>query len=920
MVATEVPVAHRPTGTVTFLFTDIEGSSVLWEEHPEAMKSALAVHDSVIRGAIEVHRGYVFATGGDAFAAAFDSPPDALLAAIESQRGLAAEQWGSTGPLRVRMALHTGVAEERDGDYFGPPLNRCARLLGAGHGGQVLSTRATADLFGDDLPPGVELIDLGEQRLRDLARPEHIVAVVHPALPTDLPPLRTLGAVPHNLPVQLTSFVGRDQELAEADKLLAGCRLLTLTGVGGAGKTRLSLQLAAAAIEDHPDGAWLVELAPVADPAVVPAVIAEVLGVKEEPSRSTLDSLVAHLRSRQLLLILDNCEHLTDVAADLADQMLRACPELRILATSREMLGVPGEVAFQVRSMATPAPDEIDPAGFRRYDAIRLFEERAAVVRPDFRVTADNAGAVATVCRRLDGIPLAVELAAARVRMLTPDQIAVRLDDRFRLLTGGSRTVLPRQQTLEAAIDWSYELLDKPERLVFDRLSVFAGGFTLEDAEQVCSDDELDAIEVFDIIARLNEKSLVAIDSDAAENRRYRMLETLRQYAAKKLAGSGTGDAVRRRHAEHFTEVAAGCDLQGSGQEESLARLEADHDNLRAALRWCLESGEIETGLRLGFEIWYFWHIKGLWSEGLDWLDRLLAAGPEAAPSLRARALHAAGTLTSGLGQLGGAAVRLEEALAITRELGELDRTGAALNNLASTLQARGDYAGAHALFEEVWELGLAHDHFGQPAVVMQNLGWSATTLGSTDEAEAWHRRALEFSRKHDLPFGEAGARFGLAVVAYVRGELERADEFIGDALSIVRRIGARPFLGGGLIASAGVAQVIGDLERAAAELMEALPIVREIDSSAQAAWWLRNAARVHADAGRHERAALLLGADEAIRGESVVMPWDRTPLEVCIAQTMAALGGDAYRSAKTAGRQLTRAEALATGLEDLAG
>jgi non-specific serine/threonine protein kinase len=718
--------------------------------------------------------------------------------------------------------------------------------------------------------------------------------------------------------VQLTSFVGRDQELAEADKLLAGCRLLTLTGVGGAGKTRLSLQVAADAIDEFNDGAWLVELAPVADPELLPNTVAQVLGVKRQPERTIIDDLTAHLQQRRLLLILDNCEHLTAAAAGLSDQLLRHCPDLKIMATSREMLGVPGEVAYLVRSMATPDPDDVEPSGLRRFDAIRLFEERATVVQPEFRVTADNAAAVATVCRRLDGMPLAVELAAARIRLLTPAQIASRLDDRFRLLTGGSRTVLPRQQTLEAAIDWSYELLDKPERLLFARLSVFAGGFTLEDAEHVCADEDLDAIEVLDLVSHLADKSLVVVDADFPGGARYRMLETLRQYAEKKLAGSGIADTVRHRHAEHFATAVATVRREDIQQEHQLARLTADHDNIRAALRWCAESGRIETGLRLAYGVWYFWHVRGFWREGLDWFDRLLDTGQPVAPAIRARALHAAGTIASTLGDLEGAAERLEAAIAFSREMGEWDRVAASLNNLAAVLESRGDYGGARALYEEALALSDESEVDRQREVVLQNLGWTAATLGELDEAEDRFGQALRLAREKGLPVQVSGAMLGMSLVTFLRGDHDGSVRLIENAMDELRGIEAVPFQAGALIALAGAQVVRGDTEKARAALIEAYPLVRELDSPTHIAWWLRNTARFDALVGRHDLAAPLLGAEASIRGETIVALWDRPYLDACIESVRDALGDETFGQAFAAGVRLDRAEALDTGFTGL--
>ena len=484
-----------PTGTVTFLFTDIEGSTRLWEEQPESMTDALARHDRILRSAIEEQNGYVFTTAGDAFAAAFVLPRDAAEASLQAQRALSSSD--GLDELRVRMALHVGAAEERDGDYFGPTLNRCARILAAGHGGQILASLAIEQVAGDDLPEGVTLTDLGEHRLKDLSRPERIFQLDHPDQRTDFPSLLSLDALPNNLPVQLTTFVGRDQQLQELVHLVREHRLLTLTGVGGSGKTRLATQAAADVIDDFPDGAWMIELAPVADTQLVPQAVASGLGVSAgtvgAQARSTIEAVADFLAPRRLLLILDNCEHLLDAAARLTDRLLARAPGLHIVATSREGLGIGGERIWQTPSLDVGDEWDTDQEWSEQanWEAVRLFAERSMDVQPAFELTEATVPRVVDICRRLDGMPLAIELAAARTRMLSVDQINERLDDRFRLLTGGSRTALPRQQTLLATVEWSYDLLSDAETLLFDRLAAFRGGFTLEAAEAVCSGEGL---------------------------------------------------------------------------------------------------------------------------------------------------------------------------------------------------------------------------------------------------------------------------------------------------------------------------------------------------------------------------------------------------------------------------------------------
>src|SRR5581483_10883580 len=526
-------MAQPPTGTITFLFTDIEGSSQLWERHPEAMRLALAKHDTILREACETRGGFVFKTIGDAFCVAFDTAHTAFIAALEAQRLLNGESWDQTGPLKVRMALHTGPAEHRDRDYFGPALNRVSRLLAAAHGGQTLLSLPTEELVRDQLPDGVRLRDLGERRLRDLTRPERIYQLVADDLPSEFPSLRSLESVPNNLPAQLTTFVGREREMAEVKRLLNATHLLTLTGAGGTGKTRLSLQVAADVLEQFPDGVWLVEFATIDDPALVPELVAAALNVRQEPDQSLVITLTNFLRAKNVLLILDNCEHVVTACARLAETLLRASSNLRILASSREPLAIAGETAWPLPALSLPeeywrnirgGDDAIERLA--QFESVRLFIDRARAARPAFILTNENVITVAQICSRLDGIPLAIELAAARVKVLSLSQIAERLDDRFRLLTSGSRTALPRQQTLRALIDWSYDLLSESERKLLQRLSVFARGRTLEAIEAVCSGEGIEDFEIVDLLTQLVDKSLVSVEKSPGKEARYYITES----------------------------------------------------------------------------------------------------------------------------------------------------------------------------------------------------------------------------------------------------------------------------------------------------------------------------------------------------------------------------------------------------------
>ena len=596
-------MAQLPTGTVTFLFTDVEGSTRLWEEQPAAMAAALPRHDEILRAAVELHDGFVVKSTGDGVHAVFAAADDAVAAAIDAQLALTREPWPDGLPLRVRMGVHTGEAELRDGDYYGTTTNRAARLMAVAHGGQILCSLATLGLVRDAPIDGVGFTDLGEHGLRDLAHPERLFQVTHKELPQEFPALRSLGAYPTNLPQQLTTFVGREREVAEVAEALRQSRAVTLTGVGGVGKTRLALQVAAAVLPRFRDGAWLCELGPVRDADAVPDVVAASVGAPPPQGRSTVAGLLDHLQGKQTLLVLDNCEHVIGVVADLVREIAARCPRVSMLATSREGLGVAGERLVVVGSLPLPQVGAGVTVALQS-EAVRLFAERAAAVRPGFTVDAGSVAAVVEICRRLDGIPLAIELAAARTRALTPAEIAQRLGERFRLLTGGSRTAVERHQTLRAAVDWSYDLLHDQERAVLRRLAVFAGGFDLEAAESVTSGDGVEPFDVLDRLEGLVDKSL-ALATQVGVMTRYRLLETIRQYAAERLDEAGEANEVRRRHATYFLRFAerAGPHLRGAGNVTWSHRVWNDLENLRAALTWLVECGDADGALRLVAEL-----------------------------------------------------------------------------------------------------------------------------------------------------------------------------------------------------------------------------------------------------------------------------------------------------------------------------
>ena len=657
--------------TLTFLFTDIEGSTPLWDTRPAAMGAATERHNALLREAITRHGGHAFRVVGDAFCVAFSDATSAVLAAVDAQRALSAQCWDDT-PIHVRMGLHSGAVEDAEDEIFrGPTLARAARVMSAAHGGQMLLTAATVALLERTAPPGGALSDLGDHTLRGFARPERLYQLMVAGLRSEFPPIRTQEAMRTNLPPSLTLFVGRSQALAQVRDQVRKSRMVTLIGSGGTGKTRLSLEAASELVANFPDGVWLVELAPLADAALIPHAIAAVLGARAEGDTPPMTLIESTLRGKRALLLLDNCEHVVDEAASVAQTLLRALPQLHLLASSREALSVEGETVYRVPSLTMPGSDSPPtPADVTASEAGQLFVDRARSVAPAFTLTEHNAVAVAQVCRRLDGIPLAIELAAARLTALSVEELARRIDDRFRLLTGGRRTALPRQRTLRALVDWSYELLSADERSVLNTLAVFAGGFSLDAAERVCAADALSEITVLDAVEHLVAKSLLIAEQQQETETRYRLLETIRQYASEKLVECGQADAARRRHFVYFQNLAesAAKVLQGPLALEWLDRLDAEHDNLRAALDW---SGDAEPAdyARLAGTLRKFWDVRGHFTEGWARLERALALRT-ARDEVRLNALIGAGVLAYRLDYTQRSDDILGEAIALARELG----------------------------------------------------------------------------------------------------------------------------------------------------------------------------------------------------------------------------------------------------------
>lgn len=789
---------HAPSGNVTFLFTDIERSSQLWEMHPQTMGRALAQHDELMRDVFNEYRGFIFKTIGDAFCVAFANALDGARAAVEAQRKLAAATWEETGPLRVRMALHSGEAEQRDGDYFGQTLNRVARVLSAGHGGQTLLSRVTAERVREELPDEVSLRDLGERRLKDLSKPERIFQLVTRDLPTDFPPLRSLEVLPNNLPAQVTTFVGRAREMAEVKRLLETTRLLTLTGTGGTGKTRLSLQVAADVLERFPHGVWLVEFATVSDPLLVPESIANAVDVREEAGRPPLDTLADALRTRRLLLVLDNCEHLISACAQIASALLRRCPELIILASSREPLSIDGETIWPVPPLTVPE-FRLEERGaefdnLSELEAVQLFVERAAAVRPDFALTSTNVRTVAQICSRVDGIPLAIELAAARVKALTLQQILARLDDRFRLLSAGSRSALPRQQTLGSLIDWSYDLLTDAERALFRRLAIFVAGRTVEMAEEVCSGDGVERADVFDLLYALVDKSLLMIEPGEDGESRFTMLESLWDYADEKLNQAGETAKYRTRHLDYFVRFAEENEepLMGPDQVRVLDRVSVEHWNLGYALRWSVESSErIERGLRMASALTRYWEVRSYLTEGREQFQELLQRTDDSmSPIVRARANRGAGRLAWCQDRDEDALRYYAESQRLYEQLGM--RVDAAFVEAfrGFTERNEGHNEEARVLFEHAKLVGETERSERLVATGLSGLGSIATDDGDFTLARQMKERSLAIFRATGDKWIVGLVTWSLAKACISERDFNSARGYLSESIALSRELG----------------------------------------------------------------------------------------------------------------------------------
>ena len=860
-------MASPPTGTVTLLFTDIEGSTRLWEERPEAMRVALARHDDIMRQCIERHNGYVFKTIGDAFCAAFADAAEGVAAAIEAQQTLFDDPWemlndGSESKtqnpkskIKVRMALHVGDPVCRDNDYFGPTVNRVARILSVGHGGQTIISSVVRDRIGGKLPEKVGIVEHGSHRLKDLVAPEALYGLLHPDLPQEFPPLRSLSTHPNNLPAQLTSFIGREKEIREVRELLRSkARLVTLSGPGGTGKTRIALQAAADRVEQYPGGVWWVDLSPIRDSALVMRSAAAALGIGEESGKSAREQVAERLSDLKALIVLDNFEQVLEAAGEVGE-LLAECPSLEILVTSRAVLNLSIEHEYAVPEMPVD-------------DAVTLFVERARSVRAGFELDSATRKSVENICARLDGIPLAVELAAAQVRMLPPAHIEKQLSQRFKILVSPFRDAQQRQKTLGATIDWSYELLSEEERKVFAILSVFVGGFMLESAESL-----YESPDVFLSVIHLREQSLLRADEEGGSPR-FRMLETLREYGLGRLRELGLYDEMVQRHARHFAALAARTRemIRSGQQDEGLDRLSSEIDNLRMAHDWLLTNDAVEEAGRMAVALAAFWEYRGWIQEGRERLNRCLALEAEITdPRVLADVLLEAGWFAYLLSDY-AEAVRLGTRSAeLSRAIGDIDREGDALNNLAVTAYNQGRTQESRTLYERSLEIARQSNNEQKMAVRLCNLGLLTAEEGEFELSRSYLLEARQhYERKNNL-WGKAATLCNLGDLALRSGAWSESELYSLQGLEIFRHLNERRGIAATLTSLAEAARKQDDLGTAEERAKEALQICADLGLRAETTQLLEVLSHVYASRNENLTALYSLAAADSLRSQAGV-------------------------------------------------
>lgn len=910
-----------PSGTVTFLFTDIEGSTKLLQKLGAEYAALLEEQQRLVREACETYSGSVVGTQGDSFFVAFSNALDAIKAVVKTQRALAIHVWPGGVNVRVRMGLHTGKAQISSSNYVGLDVHRAARIVAAAHGGQVLLSQRTYELVKGNLPKGVTLRDLGEHRLKDLRQPKHLHQLVITGLPADFPPIKSLDSRLNNLPIQLTSFVGREQELGELKKLIEDARLVTLRGAAGSGKTRLALQVAAEMTGHFHNGVFFIALAPITDPGLVASTIAQALGLTESAGRSILDNLKNYLQSKSLLLLLDNFEQVIEAASQVAE-LLAACSELKILVTSREGLRISGEHEYSLPPLALPNPKQLPSLeSLSQYAAVELFIQRAQAVKPDFDITSDTASAIAEICSQLDGLPLAIELAAARIKMLSPSAIRTRLEEhRLEFLTGGARDLPLRQQALRSAIAWSYDLLDENEQELFRQLSVFVGGCTIEAVEAVAGKQ---AMLLLDRLGSLVDKSLLREVEGTQGEPRFVMLETLREFGLEQLEASGTQVTIRDRHANFFLALAEGAEasLESAEQVQWMDRMEPEHDNLRAALEWSkMAPGMSETCLRLAGALGRFWEMRGYFTEGRERLSAILSMETvQGQTDGRAKLLARAAELAYRQSDYPATIAFAEESLEICRELGDRQGMASALIKLGNAATEAGDYATATRFLEKALAIWRELDDKHGIARALISLGWTALRPGDYQLANARLAEALSLSRELKDTRSMGFELSGLGEIALRQGNSKRAMRLVGESLELRQQLGNKWGIGVSLGILGWAAMRHGDWKRAVARLGESLEVRREIGDVGGSAWCLERLAQVVLVKGQAEKAVRLFSAAAALRASigSVVDPADQNEYENTRNSLRSKLGQERFTAVWNEGHGLTLEQVIAYALEN---
>lgn len=916
----------QPTGTVTFLFTDIEGSTKLWEQYPEEMKSALARHDGILKEAVESNNGYLIKTTGDGIHAAFSTALDSVKAALDAQREFQTSEVSEISEvlLRVRMGMHTGEAELRNGDYYGSTLNRAARIMSIGHGGQILVSETALQIAQEHLSENVTVLDLGQHQLKGLSKAEKIFQISTPELQQEFPALKSQTRATNNLPTQLTSFIGRERELAEAKLRLEDARLLTLIGPGGTGKTRLSIQLGSKLVSNFKDGVWLIEFAPISDSSLIMQTIASTFEIGEVPGATLKTLLHDFLREKNLLLILDNCEHLVEASAFIADELLHVAPNIKIIASSREALGINGETVYRVPSLTLPEQAEITKEAAIGFESVQLFVDRASAANRKFQLADENASFVTQICSRLDGIPLAIELAASRITAFSPQQIAQRLDGRFKLLTGGSRTALPRQQTLRALIDWSYDLLNEDERALLRRLSVFAGGWTFEAAETICNN-----VDVFEHLPQLVNKSLVIV-KDEEDEPRYFLLETIRQYARDKLLENGEGEGTRDRHLAYYLEMTETAMPEMLTREKELGwirKLETEYDNIRTAVEWGLSENPI-AAMRLVRSLTYLFVVTSYASEGHRWGAEALARVKTLTENgknltdeenlYKARLIAGLSIMSFSMGDNRAAAMEAEQAINLLRSFGDKWTQALTLAFHTAGKLTTGKSDEAIASIEEALQLA---EELGDKYILGSVISAASNVESYVNrdfaKADAYREKAIELLSEHGSRWSYGITVYGFGNLLILQGQFQKAREKFKIAMQTMQDLGSNRNV---IMIKSDLAHILrqeGNYPEALSSYRETILEWKRMGHRSAVAHQLECLAFIAKSLEQVEKATRLLGAAEALRQriEIDMTPPEREEYEKEVADLKANVDDHEFASLWADGRSMTMDEAIELAL-----